>query len=395
MIPASLSATSLDVASKCLARWAAENYGKATSGADKTAANLGTAVHGALELYVRSTYMNHTNEPDLELLLTLFSMQFMAVFDVADPQGELYLDGIDMLTRWFDRTDLSGITVISVENKEPFNIPVKDAAGTLHNIPFNYVFDRLDQISETEYRVVDYKSVRWGYGPDELLAKLQARAYAVAAQIKYPHATRIWVQFDLLRHDAVGIVFTREQNAATYRYIRTWAKKILDTDPALAPETVNDECRWCIRKAVCQELSKSRSAGAITTLPIPELVDRRALISGQISALKALEKELDDHLKELAKKDDLEVLASDRNEVYWTRTKRRGISRVDALEKIVGPAIMARIGKTDITLGKLDPLLKKNNPELTTDQKKQIEGLFTDNYGEPYLKVRPVNKFDA
>lgn len=394
MIPKSLSATAMDVATKCMARYAAENFQKADKGDSGMPAMLGSSCHNALEFYVKAVYIEKVAEPSLDLLLTYFKMHYMAIFDTADAAGEVFDDGVEMLTRWFMRTDLSDVTVLSVEAKEPFPVRVKDKNGVQHEIPFNYIFDRLDQISEDEYRVVDYKTVRWGYGPDELRLKLQARAYAVAAQIKFPHAKRIWVQFDLLRHDSVGTVFTKEENQNTYRYIRRWAKNILDTEPEEAEESINDECKFCIRKAACGELKKNRAVGGIAGTPLPILVDRRAIIQGQIAALKSLGDELDNHLKEVAKHDDLETLTSGTNEVYWARSKRRGISRIDALERILGPAVFERVGSKSVTMAKLDALLKKNDATLTPEQKKQVQALLVDNYGEPYVKTRSLNKID-
>ncbi len=402
MIPKSLSATAMDVATKCMARYAAENFDRADKGDSGMPAMLGSACHNALEFYVKAVYIEKVAERSWDLLLTYYKMHYTLIFDTMDTVGPVFDDGVEMLKNWFERTDLSDVNVLSVEAKEPFPVKVTDKHGVQHHIPFNYIFDRLDQLDEDTYRVVDYKTVRWGYGPDELRLKLQARAYAVAAQIKFPHAKRIWVVFDLLRHDAVGTVFTKEENANTYRYIRKWAKNILDTDYDLtadppineAKESINDECKFCIRKAVCGELMKNRAVGGVVGLSMPELVDRRALIQGQVAALKSLETELDDHLKALAQHDDLETLSSNQNEVYWARSKRRAIERIDVLEGILGPALFERVGSKSVTMGKLDMLLKPKDNTLTPEQKAQVKALIRDNYGEPYVKTRSLNKID-
>jgi hypothetical protein len=195
----------------------------------------------------------------------------------------------------------------------------------------------------------------------------------------------------------VGIVFTLDQNRNTYRYLRKWAKKILDTEveEAMTMESINDECKFCIRKAVCGELLKNRTVGGIVGMERDDLINRRAMIQGQIAALKSLGDELDAHLKELAQHDDLETLASNENEVYWARSKRRAIDRIDVLEQILGPALFERVGSKSVTMGNLDKLLKKGDKTLTPEQKAQVQGLIRDNYGEPFVKTRPVNKIDA
>jgi RecB family exonuclease len=394
MIPTSLSATAMQTATQCLARYAVENIQK-NRGPGSAPADLGTAVHGALEQYVRAVYMDRVSKPDLELLLDLFKMQYMVVFDDFEPSGEWYDQGVDMCKRWFERTDLSNVDVISIEEKTPFDLTVADSAGTIHRIPFNYIFDRLDQLDETTYRVVDYKTWRAYVSPEELRSKLQVRVYALACQIQFPHAQRIWVQLDQLRHDSVGAVFTKDDNANTWRYLKKWAKKILDTplEQALEMETLNPDCKWCIRKASCKTLSSNALAGGVTGMPLVQMIDRRAALEAQAEGLKWAMDELDKALANAAKADDVEQLTSHQNTVYWTRRPTRTIERSDVLANILGPAIMERFGKTSVSLANVDKLLK--GKELTDEQKTQLRSLITTKYGEPSLKIKPVSQIDA
>lgn len=396
MIPASLSATALDVATKCLARYAAENIGKNRTESG-VPAMIGTTCHNALEIYVKTCFMDGPldgrKKPELKYLLDLARMQYMVVFDTSDTDTPEMEDVTEMLTNWHERTIFDdSFQVVSVEDKRPFDVKVTDSKGKLYSIPFNYIFDRLDQLDETTYRVVDYKSWRFLIGSEDLRGKLQARAYALACQIQFPHATKIWVQFDQLRGDSVGIVFTREDNANTWRYIKKWARKILDTEAADAQETVNADCKWCIRKAKCDALRRNAVAGGVAGMPVIEMIDRRAEIANQMSGLEWAAKELEEALLNAAKNEDVERLVSHNNEVYWTRSGRRAIERMDALEHIVGPVMMERIGKKSVSLSTLDKLLKGS--ELTSEQKAQIKGLITTKYGEPSLKTKPISKID-
>jgi len=393
MIPTSLSATALDTATKCLARYAAENINKNRTGGSMPAM-LGTSCHNALEQYVKDCYMGEQRAtPSLKLLLDYYKMNFMVEFDTPDPLGDpAYEDGVQMLTNWHSRQDFSGFTVISVEEKTPFQLNITDSAGTQHQIPFNYIFDRLDQLNETTYRVVDYKSWRGLIQPDDLFGKLQARVYGLACQIQYPHAEKIWVQFDQLRGDSVGVVFTKQDNANTWRYVRKWARKILDTPIEDASETINPDCKWCIRKTTCSALKKNIAAGGVAGLPIIEMIDRRAKIDQQMEALKWAAQELEEALLAAAKNEDAEYLESHNHRVYWTRSSRRQIERMDVLEKIIGPQLMERVGKTSVSMTTLDKLLKGG--ELTAEQKAQIKGLITNKLGEPSLKTKPLSEID-
>jgi hypothetical protein len=387
----------MDVATKCMSRYSAE-YIERNRTASGPPAQLGTAVHNSLEIYVKTVYMDGPNDgrkqPELKYLLDLFRMQFMVVFDSIDPTGDMYEDGVEMLTRWFERTDLSEVTVVSVEEKTPFQVNVQDSAGTNHQLPFNYIFDRLDRLDETTYRVVDYKTWRQALAPDDLMGKLQARAYGLACQIQFPHAEKIWVQFDQLRHERIGIVLTKADNANTWRYIKRWAKTILDTKPEDAAETINPDCKWCIRKATCKALAKNHAAGGIAGLGIPELIDRRGMIDSQMAGLQWAATELDEALKKAAEADDLTELTSDQFRVFWSRSSRRGIERVDVLENILGPQLFEQVGKKDVSITQLDKLLKKGNTTLSDEQKAQVKGLIVDKLGEPKLKTKPVNDID-
>lgn len=397
MQPTSLSATALDVATKCMARYAAENIERNRT-ASGPPAQLGTAVHNSLEIYVKSVYMDGPQDgrkqPELKYLLDLFRMQYMVVFDSIDPEGDMYADGVDMLTRWFERTDLSDVTVVSVEEKTPFQVRVQDSLGNDHSIPFNYIFDRLDQLDETTFRVVDYKTWRQAISPEDLMAKIQARAYGLACQIQYPHAEKIWVQFDQLRHERVGIVLSKADNANTWRYIKRWAKTILDTKPEEAAETINADCKWCIRKTTCNALKKNVAAGGVAGLNVPAMIDLRGRLADQMAGLEWAAKELDEALKVAAEHDDLTELESDKYRVFWSRSSRRGIERIDILEQILGPQLFEQIGKKDVSITQLDKLLKKGNATLTDEQKSQVKGLIVDKLGEPKLKTKPLSEID-
>jgi hypothetical protein len=107
MIPKSFSASALQVAQTCMARYKAENVDRAARPAN-AAADLGTAVHAALEWYVKAVYIDKTKPASLQALLMLYRMQFMVIFDTVDPEAhDWYAEGADMLKVWFARTDFS------------------------------------------------------------------------------------------------------------------------------------------------------------------------------------------------------------------------------------------------------------------------------------------------
>lgn len=386
MQPKSFSASALHVAELCLSRYRAENIER-SRGPGGTAASLGTSVHGALELYVQAKMLG--GDPDLKYLLDMFRMSYMTTFGTADTNTEDFEDGVEMLTKWHKRTDWTGVKILSCEVKE--NFMVKTSIG---DIPFNYIWDRHDQIGENEYKVIDYKTNRWGINPQDLKKKIQARSYGLAAQIKYPNAERIWVEFDMLRHDGpVGIVFTREENAATWRFIKEKAEEIIRTADEDVEERLNGECLFCVRKQECTALLKNISVGGIFGVgSAVEAIDRRAQLEYQAKAVSAAIRELDEVIIAEAKKTDTLEFESDLNRMFITASLRRSVDG-DMVERVIGPQLFDKYGGRSFTIGSVDKLLKGS--EITDDQKRQLRGLIYSKRGEPSVKVEPKNPIDG
>lgn len=387
MIPKSLSATSLNVSQLCMSRWEAEMFHRG-GGLDNVAALAGTAAHGALELYVTKCILEGQFPATVETLLMFYKMSYTTTFNSSDTDTEEYLEGVDMLRRWFKRTDFSTFEVLSCEIKETFDI--KTSAGP---IPFNYIWDRFDRLDADTIRVVDYKTNRWDINPLDLKKKVQARAYAVAAQIKFPDAKRIKVEFDMLRHDGPkGIVFTREENVATWRFMQDQAEKIIATPEGEAQETLNGECRFCIKKFTCEALRKNIGAGGIMAVSDPsQAVDLRAMLEWQAAAITSTMKDLDAMILAQAKAEDVDLYESPTNRMKVTVSSRRNVD-AERVEMVLGPALFAKHGGRSFAVGTLDKLLKGD--EITDEQKAQLRGLVWNKKGEPRVSIEPKNPID-
>ena len=382
MRPKSFSATALEVAELCPARYGAENveYGR---GIANSAASLGSTVHGALENFVKMCHLDKTHEPSLNLLIDLYKMSWITEMGNGDFVGEDYDDGVEMLTKWFKRTDFNSFEVISCEIKE--NFPVNTTDGP---IPFNYIWDRHDRLDENTLRVVDYKTNRWGINADILRRKVQARCYALAAQIKYKDEPieRIWIEFDMLRHDGpVGVVFTREDNAATWRWLKDTAERILKMDPENLEERLNPNCNFCVRKVECGALHKNVAVGGIFSIgSAVEAVDQRANLEYQKKAIQNLIDELDTIILAEGKQNDIFEFESELNKLTIGVSSRRTVD-AERVEMVIGPRLMEKYGGKSITLGSIDKMLKAS--DLTDEQKKQVKGLIYSKTGEPSVKV--------
>ena len=386
MEPKSLSASALQVYEACPARYQAEYIHRARGPAN-SAATLGTTVHAALELYVQAMLRNEN--PDQKYLLDMFRMQYLINFATSDIDTEEYRDGVKMLIDWHDRTDWEGVVVLSCEVKESFPIPT-----SIGEIPYNYIWDRHDQIGETEFKVVDYKTNRWGINPQDLKKKIQARCYGLAAQIKHPEASRIWVEFDMLRHGGpVGIVFTREENAATWRWIKEKAEEIIKTPDEEVEESLNPECLFCVRKQDCTALTLNIGVGGIFKIAgSDEAVDRRAMLEWQSKAVTSAIKELDAIILSEARESDVMDFESDLNRISITASSRRSAD-AEMIEKVIGDELFDLYGGRSFTMENVDKLLKGN--QLDASQKAQLRGLVYMKKGEPRVKVEPKNPIDG
>ncbi len=383
MIPKSLSASSLLVFEACPARWKTEYFDKVRTPSGD-AANNGSAVHGALEMFVVKFKAGEISW-NLKDLLAFYQMSYMQVFSTANTDTDLFAEGVAMLKDWFKRSDfLKETNVLSCEVKENFEL--KTSAGI---IPLNFIFDRLDQLNETTYKVVDYKTIRMPLTPEQLKTRIQPRIYALATQIKFPHATKIWVEYDLLRYTAVGCVFTKEDNAVTYRYLQKAAERIIQTDGANPPEQLNPDCRWCLRKARCKTLMTAMLGGTTYSVTPAEAAERRLEITSAIAALNQLDAELDTIL--LAQAENEDMLEWDVNGVHVeiTASKRRNVLDNREIAELLPPSVAAKY--SGFTIGNIDQLMKGD--EIDDETKAKIKKLIGIKWGEPRSKVTPVHPF--
>lgn len=400
MLPKSFSATALGTAASCHARYHAENLSRTRGTTGNAAANLGSSVHGALELYVKR-YQDTGEVPDEKFLLDMYALSYIDIFqlDVVPTTDPQFKEGVKMLKEWYVRTkdEWQNFKVISCEVKE--NFPVKTSVG---EIPFNYIWDRCDDLGDGEYRVVDYKTNKWGITPSDLLTKVQARMYGLAAQIKFPDATKIWVEFDMLRHGGpVAVSFTRADNAEAWKFIKERAAEIIEREAQIetdigsgmsenealkAHEKINNECLFCVRKTTCAAVRKNVNIGGLMSFnSVEDIVDERADLEMQMKAMSAALKEFDAAVLAAAKADDRMDYQGENAELTIGISGRRNIEP-DFVEAIIGEDLFKEYGSKAFSVTKLDQLLKGN--EINDDQKRRLKQLIHTTYGEPRVKVK-------
>lgn len=372
----SLSASALKSYESCPDRFFAEQSHK---GADTTndAALIGSACHDALEMFVQDChYQDPEPEGRVEMLHKCLDKVWPNYFSNLKHRPEAR----KMLRDWALATDLyEGREILSTEVKKNFEL--QTTAGP---IPFNYIFDRLDQLPNGDIEVVDYKTTRLPLAPEDLKHMTQARCYAVAAQIEYPDAERIWVTFDQLRHGRVSVVFTREENREMYTHLKEMAQRIID-DTEHKPQ-MNSECMFCPKKYTCEILLANADKGGLHAVAADpfDAADQLERITGARKALEYAERDVKEAiLAHLENADAAELVDDEKGlKVSMAFRKYRSVDPVDALE-ILGSDLYARHSKINITT--LDHL--KDSGILEPEQEAALEAATRRAPGSPSLKV--------
>lgn len=385
MQPKTLSASALQTAVACPRRYYAENILK-TPDQESGVAMVGTTVHGAIERFVQEYCIDKTLKVwDWDILQQYYLKSYVETFGNVDMESNEYLDGLALTEVWYKRTDVREAEVLSCEVKSTF-----DVNTSIGVIPFTYIWDRVDKIGEGVYRVVDYKTIRKRVQPGELKKMIQPRAYALACRIQFPDAKEIWVELDILRHDApVSAVFTREDDAETYRFIQRSAERIIAMDDSTPekveeiPETLNPDCAWCVRKVECETLTSHTAGGGVLGKSTKEIAERKLEVASAVKALKYLDEELNEVL--ISKAEELDLFEWEEEDLLVKISARptRKLTNTQAAAKVVGPELLERYG--NLTMTSVEKLLKSG--ELTEDQISQLKSFIEKKYGDPKATV--------
>ncbi len=378
MEPRTLSASACLVFEGCEARYKA-TYIERTPELSGSAANLGTACHEALQHWVEDGH--HFPRAPFSKLEELFGVEYDRLFATNDRKAE----GVKMLRNWYDRSGddyWEGRTVISTEDKLTFDL--KTSKGVL---PFTYIIDRCDRLDDGTIDIIDYKSVSAPVQPEEMKERIQPRAYALAAQIAYPDASGIWMSFDLLRYDIVGAKFDRDENVQTWKYLQNLAEKIYESDGTR--ETLNPECRWCVRAMSCETMQRHVSGGGVMSVTtLEDAANRRAELEWKRNALSGLLDQLDEYILDEMAEQEMTDLRTNTTEVKITASARREADS-ERIIKVIGPDLASRYGKIGVT--DLDKIIKEE--DLTDDQKSQLRQLVRKKFGKARIKTKSLTPF--
>lgn len=382
MKPASLSASATDKFQSCPADFHASYIIRAHD-LSGVAADLGTTCHSALEELVKRGL--HFPQQPLTVLIEIFDRHYDLMFPGDDSKRE---DGRKMMRNWYERSGddyWQGRTVLTTEVKKSF--PVKLPDGT--EIPFNYIFDRQDSLRDgARIDVIDYKSVALPVQPEELKRRVQPRAYSLATRIANPQVEEIRVYYDLLRYEMVGTTFTREDDIATWEWLKDLVQRIWDADGT--EEIINPNCRWCIRKIACKEFLKHDEVGGMLSISDPaQAADARAILEWKRAAIVNAISSLDEVLFQYAETNEVLEFTTEKTKVNVGISGRREVDS-ERVAAIVGPELMAKYGNVGVTA--VDAMIKAG--EVTEEQASQLKQVTRKKMTAPKIKTVPLTPFD-
>ena len=176
MRPKTISASSLANAQDCLAKFAAVNLDYIPEVGKKEAAAMGSVIHHVAQWFVYCVWIKKTHAwDDMEKFMELFEEGWVKHFKTFDTRSKWYDEALELALAWRDRTDLSEVEVLSVEEKRRTPVPSanydkkKNAQQNWEDnnaavVPLSYIWDRADWYVHpitglTHVRVVDYKGL--------------------------------------------------------------------------------------------------------------------------------------------------------------------------------------------------------------------------------------------
>jgi RecB family exonuclease len=291
MSPVQLSYSRLSRYERCPRSYArhylACDAGQPCVAGEREAADLGSAVHRALELVVREACEAwFCGAVDDAMAVAAWGRAWA---ESGLSGASIYARGLELVRDWAqDEGELDSSTIVGVE--VPFAIDLGDG------VTLRGVIDRVNRLHDGTLEIVDYKTNRAPYSRSDVEESEQLGIYAIAAQTLWPgQSVRLCYQMLSFgsRHYTER---TPSQLADLLAYLRETARQIEHTDTFA--ERLNQYCSSCEYRGTCASYAKAASC----RLPLA------AEVAGDVDALAAEHSQLVDSLRLAhARKDELDA----------------------------------------------------------------------------------------
>lgn len=402
--PKTISASSLANAQDCLSKFAAVNLEFIPEVGKKEPAAMGSVIHHVLQWFVYYVWIKKTHSwDDMDLFMRLYEEGWVLHFKTCDTRSKWYDEGLELALSWHERTDLSEVEVLSVEEKRRTPVPsakydrTKSAEQNWEEnnaaiVPLSYIWDRADWYVHpitglTHVRIVDYKSQYLNLTQSQLVAKLQCQIYAMVAMIYFKDRQPdvIEVELDMLRYGPVNAKFSTTQCVKTWRDLRNELQRILDTSISQAKRmrTLGPGCRYCPIAPTCDKLKANIDGGGLMSLDLEQTVQLRADLEAQMKTSKVLIEQADLMIAAEAIELDMLEFTVGQWEIELKSTGRSNIPQ-DQAQIIMGTEIYANYAP--LTMAKYKQLMKSDTI-LTEDQKIQLSMIVEKTFSDPKVRV--------
>lgn len=309
---------------------------------------FGSAMHEALEYYVRSLRDQQYEGPHREARLWEVVLDRMTHHSVTDP--EALNDAKEIVTLYcdhFKHFDWKRIVGIEV----PFKI---DLPGL--PMPVVGFIDLIERSPNGKIRVIDYKTNRAIFSRGAVESSIQLALYDHVAARMFPDTADRESVFYLMRHGIeMRTEFDVDRSAACLERFIVLA---LQTERVRTfPGKPNPNCAYCAFRPKCPEFAKVRADASETVPGFDErdphhVIARVEALSGLAKALYAEKERLSDYLRAALWRSVDHDGKRWKTSWEWPREVVDGRAIVDALAKALreDPTDLAlRLGKLSVT----------------------------------------------
>lgn len=324
------------------------------TGESKDAAELGSAVHAAIEEIQREHVREERGGPIARESAVHHWRHAFA--DAGLVGADVFQEGLELVLGFVrDQGPLDAYDVIAIE--EPFEL----AIGEYTAIGF---MDRVDRVDDETIEVIDFKTSRLLFAREELETSLQLSLYCTAARELWPWAKNVRLTMWMLRHNLrQETTRTSEQLEAAREYLQAIGDQIGRATEY--PARPNALCAYCEYRRHCPayaEMLKGKHEFVAESLDDLEQVAReREDVAAIAKASYRRKGELDKVLKaHLTERDDL-VLAGIRYATFKVTSTTYPLDRTaEVLSRASGlPEDEVRSQIATVDNKALDRLLKK------------------------------------
>lgn len=346
---------------------------------DNEAALFGNVIHSVLERYFKGSKKHD--------LITLFKDEFKKSEIIGQ---KFYFLGNALLHEYAKDVD-KGNKIIGLE--QDFKLYLDNG------IPVKGFIDRIDEISEDEIEIVDYKT---GYSPpltpQELENDIQLGIYNLAVNILFPKYKKVKLSLHYLHYGKVSCYRTPQQLEALKDYLGVIYAKISDKVESGEEfkAKINSYCSFCDYKRDCSEFQKvikdsenakemeKSYAGLIVkesglTVELDQVDVFLKAVQSKMKILKKLEEDVKEFIKGYIKENNTEGKGVKIGSTYYNLTNKRYTDyEADVVlqlcsERNIAPDLVLNVRKAEVDKIFGDPEAKKR---LNENAKKSFSNSF-------------------